>query len=232
MRGACVLIALLLVAAAARAATPCFLQQSTSIDATVCLSTPTTPFCYFMDDGNTYCTPCNPNRATDWQCDCAPGYYCRPALPTIAQQAGTCVPFDRSLRACLSPSDCDVWSYFDGVNNNIMDYRRFSCINGYCRPCNQSYAGTGNYSCASWNHAAQNGSSRPGEVRWCDANGYWQGTVLPSNTVPSPTTAGTTSAVTAGGTTTTTSSTTTSASAMMSIGAPLALLVTVLLSIH
>ncbi len=176
-------------------------------DAPQCTVTPLTPFCSEASNSELRCHPCSPWRSNDWECDCPPNYYCRPFLgrPDATYMDGYCYPFDRATQGCSNAADCDFWQY-GNINGEQVNFGRFSCVGGFCRPCNQSYYGVNvTKTCGPWNHASQTGSSRPGETRMCGADGYYVGggqvniTAAPT---PSPSPATITTTTTGGSSTT------------------------------
>ena len=201
--------------------TECF--QTTSepgrgpYDEPLCYGKLLAPFCSPGSDGNPYCHPCHPYRTSDWECDCPANYYCRPYLgrPDNVYADGYCVPFDEATKTCTSTLDCDVYQVgFQTLTT--LRLGRFSCVNGYCRPCNTTYWGNATKTCTAWDHTTQTGSSRPGETRSCNAMGYLVGggalatTQPPPSTTPPPSATATAASTTtasatnaAGGTTTT-----------------------------
>lgn len=155
-----------------------------------CYGNTLSPYCSEGSDSNAYCHPCNPYRNVDWECDCPPNYYCRPFLgrPDNVYANGYCTPFDQATKACFTTLDCDTYTY-GFLTLETLRLGRFSCVNGFCRPCNQSYWGAGVVkNCTAWNHVTQTGSSRPGETRECAATGYLIGGGALATTAPPPTT--------------------------------------------
>lgn len=175
----------------------------------------------------------------DPQCDCPANYYCRPFLgrPDNTYADGYCYPFEESTRACVTPADCDVYQAGFETLTTIR-FWRFSCVDGYCRPCNavrtlsisarsdlqpeslspQTHWGNTTKTCTAWDHVTQTGSSRPGETRSCNAQGYLIGAGVLATTQPPPTTTPppATTTVTTVGTTTSKPPTTTGGGATSS----------------
>ncbi len=221
----------------------CFPTELIYLDAPECYGNLLNPLCSTSSNGLPYCHPCNPNRQTDWECvpsrlcalffsihltetrfrcDCPPNYYCRPwqDRPDDTFLDGTCVPFDESTQKCFSDADCDVWTF--GLYAPLTTVRlwRFTCLGGYCRPCNPANVTywNGTKLCTAWDHVTQTGSSRPGETRTCGSDGYLVGGGVLATTLPPPTTAPppsatTTTTTTTGGATHATASTGSAAAA-------------------
>lgn len=102
---------------------------------------------------------------------------CMPYLGhPVTQVAGTCIPFNEATTTCLVQSECDNWVEGGGatdVATYTVNFGRFSCVDGYCRPCNGTYWGNVTKTCTGWDHATQTGSSLPGETRSCNATTGW-----------------------------------------------------------
>lgn len=204
-------------------ATPCvqatLIPGSGPYDDPACYGNTLAPFCSQGSNGDPYCHPCNPYRTVDWECDCPENWYCRPFLgrPDNVYAAGYCTPFDQSTKACFTTLDCDTYTV-GFTTLETLRLGRFSCVNGFCRPCNQSYWGVGVVkNCTAWNRVTQTGSSRPGETRECAATGYLIGGGTLATTAPPPSTA----TVASGATTLTTKPSTTGAGQAAGSGARL-----------
>lgn len=127
-----------------------------------------------------------------YRCDCPPNYYCRPwqFRPDDTFLDGTCVPFDQGGKSCFSNADCDVWTYGYYAPLTTVRLWRFSCVGGFCRPCDPSNTTywNGTKICTAWDHKTQTGSSRPGETRTCGPDGYLVGGGVLATTQPPPST--------------------------------------------
>jgi hypothetical protein len=144
-----------------------------------CVATPLTPYC---PQGNGKCSPCDPAKSKEQSiCDCPANQYCfsNGGSPT---RFGTCQPFNSGSIACTSTRQC-----YDNLENYY-----WSCVGGFCRPCNTTFYGTSVTTCGGG--SPYPASSRPGETRQCGSDGYFVGggAITSVPTSPSSSTTGTT----------------------------------------
>ena len=138
-----------------------------------CANEPLTPYCT-QTKTVTQCSYCNPQRTVDgafWSiCDCQANQFCDPDIQSSTY--ATCIPFPLSGASCASYANCPILAY--SPNGGSMTVGYWSCLNGYCKACNQ----TGVYGTETWYCPAGSPyslSSRPGETRTCSPIGVWIG---------------------------------------------------------
>lgn len=147
-------------------ATACrFSQQVQTVYNNDCTN-PLEPYC----NNAQLCATCHPARLGSFyaMCDCPPNQYCFPTASNA--NYGKCVPFDRAGTGCNSNLDCPI---LVSTSSGSTAVGYWSCVSGFCRPCNQTTYGTAAITCAGGSPYPQ--SSRPGETRQCGADGYWIG---------------------------------------------------------